>query len=735
MIIKKLSATFGKLKNETLELGNGLNVVNGSNEAGKSTWCSFMRAMLYGINTSERDKDDHLADKTHFKPWDGTSMEGSMTIFAGGHDITLQRLSKGQNGAMKQFSAVYAGTNEPVKELLGADAGEKLTGVPEKVFERSAFIRQAGVVVGQSAELEKRIAAIVSTGEEEISYSETETTLKRWLNKRRYKSNGLLPQLDAKLDNIDSKLRNMEQTSARYAELKAQIDKFEELRKEFKADLELYERKEKADGRALLAEADKKQKDLNDEVCKLTAALSISGSMPDRSEADKGKELEAAYESAQAVAENACQQAKLKEAEYKNAEERLASSKFSNESVEQVRATVASLAECEKINSRKMLIRRVIAAVFAVAAVVVFFAVAKGMPTKIASAAVFVLACAAIIPGANKNQGLSEYGVKTLAELKSKLNDYEAAGISLEQKKNAVTDALNEAEKAEKEKAKAEFALINQARLYKMNVSSVREASDALEKARENYAALESLIPHRDAALQFYKALAAKDYGDCVESPEHVPKPKYSKAEVVSGLKYAEKELAAAKNAFAITQGEIKSMGDPVLLTTERDSLIEKRHSLSEEYEALTMAIDVLREADAEIQARFAPMLSERASELLSTMTGGKYETLTFNKELAASVEEKDSVIAHSALYLSGGTLDQIYFALRLAICELMLPEDDPCPIVLDDAFANFDDERVARALEILYEIAKKRQVILFTCHKRESEMLRNRKDVNIVSI
>ncbi|MGI6578261.1 MAG: AAA family ATPase [Eubacteriales bacterium] len=55
MTIREMQATFGKLDSKTLLLSEGLNIIEGANESGKSTWCAFIRAMFYGINTSERD--------------------------------------------------------------------------------------------------------------------------------------------------------------------------------------------------------------------------------------------------------------------------------------------------------------------------------------------------------------------------------------------------------------------------------------------------------------------------------------------------------------------------------------------------------------------------------------------------------------------------------------------------------------------------------------------------------
>ena len=59
---------------------------------------------------------------------------------------------------------------------------------------------------------------------------------------------------------------------------------------------------------------------------------------------------------------------------------------------------------------------------------------------------------------------------------------------------------------------------------------------------------------------------------------------------------------------------------------------------------------------------------------------------------------------------------------MRLAVCELALPDGEPCPLILDDALVNLDDERLEEAMKLLGEIAKERQVILFSCRKPETE-------------
>ena len=167
MKIRSMTATFGKLDHARLELGDGLNLIYAPNEGGKSTWAAFWKAMLYGIDTRDRDKKGYLADKNRYQPWSGAPMEGTMDLEWQDRDITLRRGPKG-SAPFGAFSAVYTGTEEAVPGLTAANCGELLTGVGREVFERSAFIGSGGdLAVTAAPELERRIAALVSSGEED----------------------------------------------------------------------------------------------------------------------------------------------------------------------------------------------------------------------------------------------------------------------------------------------------------------------------------------------------------------------------------------------------------------------------------------------------------------------------------------------------------------------------------------------------------------------------------------
>ena len=91
MKIKSMTAVFGKLTGQRLALAPGLNLIEAPNEGGKSTWAAFLKAMLYGIDTRDRDKKGYLADKNRYQPWSGAPMEGETPRAGPGRAATSPR--------------------------------------------------------------------------------------------------------------------------------------------------------------------------------------------------------------------------------------------------------------------------------------------------------------------------------------------------------------------------------------------------------------------------------------------------------------------------------------------------------------------------------------------------------------------------------------------------------------------------------------------------------------------
>ena len=142
---------------------------------------------------------------------------------------------------------------------------------------------------------------------------------------------------------------------------------------------------------------------------------------------------------------------------------------------------------------------------------------------------------------------------------------------------------------------------------------------------------------------------------------------------------------------------------------------------LEKVYNAAVLGLETLLAAKQELQRRFAPRIAQRAQELFGQLTKGRYQRLALDQELSVSAAAEGEDTLRGSLWRSDGTADQLYLALRLAVAGELTPE---APLVLDDAFVRFDDDRLKEALNILNQSGKDKQVILFTCQSREQKIL-----------
>ena len=140
---------------------------------------------------------------------------------------------------------------------------------------------------------------------------------------------------------------------------------------------------------------------------------------------------------------------------------------------------------------------------------------------------------------------------------------------------------------------------------------------------------------------------------------------------------------------------------------------------LEEQCRALELAVEELQKAAQVTAGSMERSMSRRASEIFSAITDGKYRSLETDRQRGITVWDGERKIP--AGRLSRGTVEQIYFCIRMAAAEILTEE--PLPLILDDVFAFYDDKRLESVLKWLSGQGK--QVIIFTCHSREEELLR----------
>lgn len=170
------------------------------------------------------------------------------------------------------------------------------------------------------------------------------------------------------------------------------------------------------------------------------------------------------------------------------------------------------------------------------------------------------------------------------------------------------------------------------------------------------------------------------------------------------GEAYNEKETA-----FRNLQAEYKEYMENAYLPTLEEM----------EIQALNMAMDTIEALSGNIHNQVGICLKDRTSQILCEITGGKYKEVLMDKNFHMTVNTNDRTVALERL--SRGTMEQIYFALRMAAGELLCGSE-PFPVILDDVFGMYDEDRLAAVLRWLYK--EQKQIIISTCHKREMEIL-----------
>ena len=183
-----------------------------------------------------------------------------------------------------------------------------------------------------------------------------------------------------------------------------------------------------------------------------------------------------------------------------------------------------------------------------------------------------------------------------------------------------------------------------------------------------------------------------------------------------------EAEIMMRDEAIASVRNRIRTPEKSIQqLSAELKEAEQVRQERQEYYDALQLAIRVMQEAADELRQNFGPKLSQRTAEIFAKLTKNRYRNVVVTKDFSVSVLAEDDVYYRDGGYLSNGTVDQVYFALRLAIVELLSGnENRHLPMMLDDIFEQYDEGRTEDGLDFLseYTAEGKEQVIFFTCHR-----------------
>ena len=732
MNILHLTGTFGRLDHDELTLSPGLNLLYAPNESGKSTWGAFIRTMLYGLSTRERGP---LADKNRYAPWNGAPLQGRMDVSANGEGYTLLRETRRAVSPMGEFTCTYTGTATPVPNITGQNAGETLLGVPREVFERSAFIGQNALTVEQDAELERRIAALITTGEEDTSYTESCDRLKKQLNRRRHNKTGLIPALERDIDQLHGALRELDALNEQAHQSRQELDVLErraaDLRRQTAqwqtlAQQERVAAYRQAEQAALAAQAQADALTSGGDPLPDDATLSLlegqAAALP--SELSALTEKRRAAEDAVAAA--------------RQAQERWQQHPLYPAAEPELRQRAAAIVP-EKAPS--LFVPLFTGSLVVAATVLAFLLRSRGsLPFCLYLVTAGLGVISTLLAVKFRRQAIVER-----QRFATRQRDAQEAQIA--EYLPLCQQAADDAETARRAQALADDAedacrrrlreLLTQLRVYAPAVTDLSGAQLSLSALRRRKTELaDSQRRAREAAL-YRDALRRQLTEQELSAPPvpDAPLPIQPYEQAAAELAQVQSLLTQERTRFDMLTGRIRSLDRSSDLESQLTQKQEQLQALQDEYDAIALAMDALTQANTVLQNRFSPALGARAAEIFSAITGGRYDKVLLSRDFSLSAEMAGDPVSRSVRLLSQGAADQLYLAVRLAICDMVLPGDKRVPLILDDALVTFDDDRLRAALDYLLAESHRRQILLFTCQKREADYLEGRENVTVTRL
>ena len=175
--------SFGKLKDKELKLSDGINIIYGENEVGKSSMQKFISCMLYGISKNKNGKD--ISDFDKFKPWDTDEFSGKINYtLDNGQEFEVYREFKKKNPIIYNSAKEDISKTFKIDKTKGIDFFTEQTGIDEETFYSTAITEQEGIKLSKSSQnsIVQKISNLVSSGDDSVSFKKSLDKINRKQN-------------------------------------------------------------------------------------------------------------------------------------------------------------------------------------------------------------------------------------------------------------------------------------------------------------------------------------------------------------------------------------------------------------------------------------------------------------------------------------------------------------------------------------------------------------------------
>ena len=687
MKIKNIKVNaYGNIENKDINLEEGINIIHGANESGKSTLLNYIISIFYGIS---RNKDGKaLSDYEKYKPWNSNEFSGRISY----------KLENGEKYEIfrdfnKKNPKIYNDKLEDISDRFETDKkdGSKFfieqMGIDKQMYLSTVVSTQEEVRLDEKNQnmLIQKIANLAGTGEDNVSYKKALIKLQEKIrdeigtNKTSQKPVNII---EKEIVEINNKIVETEKYRSRKYEIDAEKEQILSELKELEQKKQILQElqnsmKNEEETKNRLEIREKNRKDNIAKINELTNQKNTINAENER--------VQNAKNHLQDIIKG-----------HKENIEKL------NSEIEKIANEKEETQEKEKPSISFIIITVVLAIALICSIILIKNYIISGVlgVAIIANIVFYVI---------NKNKQKVNK-----AKLREKINqEKQYKREKLENQKQQIIANINTTEKELEKQEEQEKQVNSELSMLKGQIILLEKNNEKIteEIEQDNKAIKEESNKNKQQIIEKYKdknindLLYINDYQNYISKIE----------ETINNNRIRIKGLEIEYNTI------VPQLDEMVVLEEKLEADKEKLAELREKESIINIAIENLMDAYEEMKTTITPKFTKNLSESIQKISSNKYNKVTINDENGMIIENNRGEYVE-AIKLSTGTIDQLYLALRLSMIDELSKEN--LPIILDESFAYSDNNRLKNMLQYLTSDLNNHQTIIFTCTDREQKML-----------
>ena len=686
---------YGNLENKELELKDGINIIQGQNESGKSTLLNCITNTFYGISKNKDGRD--ISDFDKYKPWNSDEFSSRISYeLNNGEKYEVFRDFKKKNPTIYNDKLEDITNQFEIDKKDGSKFFTEQIGVDRQMYLSTVVSMQQEVRLDDKSQnmLVQKIANLAGTGEDNVSYKNALTRLQNKIRDEIGTSKTAQKPInivEKEMADINKKIEEIKPNQNKKYEIDNQKEEINNqltnLELEKQILLELKNAIQEENG--YIKEADIKEKNKQENLSQI-AKLS-----------QEEQKLEAQITEVQS---------NIKQIE-KNIQNKKQEQEKLNVELEASNNIQPEELAIEKNNTKYIYI--IIAVILAILGIASVVAIKNYIILGIISA----LFIADIVVFAIKNK---KQRVQTQIQKEQirKINEQNIAKkANLEEQIKQITEEISQKLEQQKNYENIEKELTSQDSMLKGQIILLQKSNTQIEaeltEIKQNLNNAEEK-QKGEIKAKYQGKITEQDLKNILENAN--PQHKLSELEEqINSEKIKLKGLEIEENTI------IPELDNMVNLEENLQANEERYKQLKNQEQIINIAINNLNEAYEEMKTTITPKFTNNLSANIQKISNKKYSKVTINDENGIIVENARGEYIQ-ANKLSTGTIDQLYLSLRLSMINDLSKET--LPIILDETFAYFDNDRLENALQYLNDQLQEHQTLIFTCTNREKEAL-----------